>query len=90
MSSAAAAVAFVLITSSSSASYHRTVTIQPMPDKETCELMVARAMEVVEKEDISRYQNTFYCRPLDGSDHLQFMDPYGYKKLQELQKKFNP
>lgn len=88
MSSAAVAVAFVLITTSSTATYHTAINAQPMPDKETCELVKARMLEVAEKEGIDG--NKFFCRPLDGSDHLQFMDPYGYKKLQELQKKFNP
>lgn len=88
--SAAAAVAFVLVTVSSSAAYHTTIQVQPMPDKETCELVKARALEVAKKEGLEDYDNNFYCRPLDGSDHLQFMDPHGYKKLQELQKKFNP
>ncbi len=90
MSSAAAAVAFVLITASSSSNFHTTIQVQPMPDKETCELIKARAMEVAEKEGVKDFGNKFYCRPIDGSDHLEFMDPYGYKKYQELQKKFNP
>ncbi len=80
-----AAVAFVLVSTSTTSNLITNVSVVPYPNEKSC--MEAKAIgDMVNEKENGRTK--FSCYPLTGQIGEQYKDPDGYKRFLELKKKF--